>query len=61
LEYNIGIYINFNGGYIMCESFKEVYETPEIEVIEFELVDSIATSVGPDGAFGGDEIAGGMW
>lgn len=26
------------------EKKKEIYETPEIEVIEFELVDSIATS-----------------
>jgi hypothetical protein len=25
---------------------KEIYETPEIEVIEFELEDSIATSDG---------------
>ncbi len=38
---------------------KEVYESPKIEVIEFEFIEAIATSVG--GAFEGDEIAGGMW
>jgi hypothetical protein len=40
---------------------KEVYESPKIEVIEFELTSAIATSAGPNGAFEGDEIAGGMW
>ncbi|MGD9679263.1 MAG: hypothetical protein AB7V16_13055 [Vulcanibacillus sp.] len=42
------------------EKKREYYVSPEIEVIEFELVDSIATS-SVDGAFDGDEIAGGMW
>ena len=34
---------------------KEQYETPEMEVIEFELEDSIAAS----GNFGPDTICGG--
>ena len=34
---------------------KEVYETPDLEVIEFELEDSIAAS----GNFGPDTICGG--
>ena len=40
---------------------KQVYESPKIEIIEFEFKDAIATSAGPEGAFSGDEIAGGMW
>jgi len=43
------------------EKKKEFYESPKIEVIEFDFSDSIATSAGPSGAFEGDEIAGGMW
>ena len=34
---------------------KEVYETPDLEVVEFELEDSIAAS----GNFGPDLICGG--
>lgn len=41
---------------------KEVYETPKLEIVLFELDDSIAAS----GEFGentfcGEEVAGGMW
>jgi hypothetical protein len=43
------------------EKKRQVYESPRIEVIEFELTEAIATSAGPEGAFAGDEIAGGMW
>ncbi|MDD3712719.1 MAG: hypothetical protein PHZ28_04395 [Candidatus Izemoplasmatales bacterium] len=45
----------------MSKIKKEVYESPTIEVIKFELNEAIATSAGPGGAFEGDEIAGGMW
>ena len=37
------------------EKKKETYETPDLEVIEFELEDSIAAS----GNFGPDTICGG--
>jgi len=40
---------------------KETYEIPAIEIIEFTLEEAIASSSSPDGAFSGDEIAGGMW
>jgi len=41
----------------MAKTKKEQYETPEMEVIEFELEDSIAASgdFGPD-AFCGSEM-----
>jgi hypothetical protein len=45
----------------MVKTKKEIYESPVMEVIEFELSEAIATSAGPEGAFAGDEIAGGMW
>jgi len=45
----------------MSKREKEVYQSPKIEVIEFELSSAIAASAGPGGAFEGDEIAGGMW
>ncbi|MDY0011047.1 MAG: hypothetical protein RBR96_04860 [Candidatus Izemoplasmatales bacterium] len=45
----------------MSKTKKEVYQSPTIEVVEFELNEAIATSMGPNGAFEGDEIAGGMW
>jgi hypothetical protein len=34
---------------------KEIYETPDLEIVEFELEDSIAAS----GNFGPDTICGG--
>jgi hypothetical protein len=46
---------------VIMEKKRQVYESPKIEVIEFELTEAIATSAGPEGAFAGDEIAGGMW
>ncbi len=40
------------------EKKKELYETPEIEVIQFELEDSIAAS----GDFGSSTVCGGeIW
>jgi len=37
---------------------REVYEVPQIEVIEFELSDSIATSANIQGIFGFEELWG---
>jgi hypothetical protein len=37
-------------------SKKEIYETPQVEVIAFELKDSIAMSGGePSGSFGNEQ------
>lgn len=44
-----------NKGGKMKETKKEVYETPKMEVVEFELEDSIATS----GNFGSNTLCGG--
>lgn len=41
---------------------KEVYETPKLEIVLFELDDSIASSGNfGEGTFCGEEVAGGMW
>ncbi|MFP4479167.1 MAG: hypothetical protein ACLFPM_07015 [Candidatus Izemoplasmatales bacterium] len=42
----------------MKEKTKEIYESPQIEVIEFDLEDSIAASgdFGPDTSCGGEGV-----
>jgi hypothetical protein len=44
----------------MKTEHKEIYESPQIEVIEFELEDSIAASgdFGPDTMCGGESYGG---
>jgi len=46
--------MTFEKGEIMIENQKEIYKSPEIEVIEFELEDNIAAS----GDFGSSTICG---
>lgn len=44
----------------MKKEKKEVYETPTIEFIEFELEEGIAVSGGDGGAAGDNEFFGGF-